>query len=550
MLASVVGQQEEVKRPNKSALYYETDAGQRLLQTGATGAGNHALAFDSPIVITAMPINAAQRKAAFVIIILLLGIGIATAPFADWPAPRADAFIPILQTCACLVDLITASLLLSQYWIQPSRATLAIASGYVFSGLFAFAQTLAFPGGYSAAGLIGDGLNTAGWLFVVWHTFFSLAVITYVLLKDVSQVRKHSSGSPLVTIVKTIGTVVAVTIALTWLASALSAYLPDLYNSATRQTRSANAADVYLWFLNNVALVLLFARRRTILDLWLMVTLFAWWPNFLVAAFFTVVRFSVGWYLSRCFAVAASCTLLLVMLSEMTVLYARLANILLLLQRERVDRLVSVEAATAAMAHEIRQPLSGITCFGAAGLKWLKRTPPEVEKAKSCFISITNAADHCEQMIGGVRTLFKSKPDHRIMVQLNDLIRQVMRLSRHDLLSNGISETVEYQENLPPVWADYTQLQQVISNLIKNAIDAMIGLPLGQRRVRLVTGSDGNFVSFHIHELWTRNRGPGPRAHIRRIFHDEIGRHGIGPLHLPDDHGTARRHFAPHEYQS
>src|SRR5579872_779173 len=200
MLASAIGQQEEVKRPNKSALYYETDAGQRLRQTGAPGAGNHASAFDFPIVITAMPINVAQRKAALVIIILLLGIGIATAPFADWPAPRADAFIPVLQTCACLVDLITASLLLSQYWIQPSRATLAIASGYVFSGLFAFAQTLAFPGGYSAAGLIGDGLNTAGWLFVVWHTFFSLAVITYVLLKDVSQVRKHSSGSPLVTI--------------------------------------------------------------------------------------------------------------------------------------------------------------------------------------------------------------------------------------------------------------------------------------------------------------------------------------------------------------
>ena len=100
------------------------------------------------------------------------------------------------------------------------------------------------------------------------------------------------------------------------------------------------------------------------------------------------------------------------------------------------------------------------------------------------------------------------------MVQLNDLIQQVMRLSRHDLLSNGISKTVKYQENLPPVCADYTQLQQVISNLIKNAIDAMTCMPLGQRRVRLATGSDGNFVSFYIHDS-----GPGIADQDReRIF--------------------------------
>lgn len=89
-----------------------------------------------------------------------------------------------------------------------------------------------------------------------------------------------------------------------------------------------------------------------------------------------------------------------------------------------------------------------------------------------------------------------------------------VRLSRHDLLSNGISKTVKYQENLPPVCADYTQLQQVISNLIKNAIDAMTCMPLGQRRVRLATGSDGNFVSFYIHDS-----GPGIADQDReRIF--------------------------------
>jgi signal transduction histidine kinase len=458
------------------------------------------LAGDFPITITAMPINPAQRKAALVTVIILLGIGVATAPFADSPAPRVDAFIPVLQTCACLVDLITAILLFSQYWIRPSRATLAIACGFVFSGLFAFAQTLAFPGGYSASGAIGDGLNTAAWLFVLWHTAFPSAVIVYALARDIEKAPSLSGASPTATIIKSFAMTVAATIALTWLACTLPAYLPTLYHGSTQQTGWANAANIYLWLLNNVALVLLFVRRQTILDLWLMVTLFAWWPNFLSATFFTVVRFSLGWYISRCFAVAASSTLLLVMLSEMTVLYARLASTLLLLRRERADRLVSIETATGALAHEIRQPLAGIASLGDAGLKWLKKTPPDVEKAEACLTSITNAAHRCDEIITSVRRLFKRAPDHRTAVQLNDASRQVMRLAQHDLLANGISVTAVYQDNLPALCADYMQLQQVILNLVENAIDAVKRRPFGQRRLRLATGSDGNFVSFYIHD--------------------------------------------------
>jgi hypothetical protein len=57
----------------------------------------------------------------------------------------------------CVVDLVTAALLFAQYAIHPARAVLAVASGYVFSGLFAFIQTLAFPGAYAPTALIGDG---------------------------------------------------------------------------------------------------------------------------------------------------------------------------------------------------------------------------------------------------------------------------------------------------------------------------------------------------------------------------------------------------------
>jgi hypothetical protein len=80
--------------------------------------------------------------------------------------------------------------------------------------------------------------------------------------------------------------------------------------------------------LGSLTLLVLFVRSRTVLDLWLMVTLFAWLPNFLVAAVASSVRFSVGWYAARGFALVANCVLLSVLLTEMTVLYSRLASAL------------------------------------------------------------------------------------------------------------------------------------------------------------------------------------------------------------------------------
>jgi signal transduction histidine kinase len=484
--------------------------------TGVDAAGHEAgtFAYDFPVIVTAMPINATQRRIALGIVILLFVVSVALAPFANAPAAHVDAFIPVLQAVACLVDLMTAGLLLSQYAIRPLRAGLAIASGYLFSGLFAFAQTLAFPGAYSAAGLFGDGRNTAAWLFVLWQTAFPVAVLIYALLKDREEMPSNAARSP-IAIAATIGAVLAATAALTFIVSAVSASLPTLYDDATRQTTWANAANVYLWLLNNTALVILFLRRRTILDLWLMVTLFAWWPNFLVATFCTVVRFSVGWYVSRCFAVVASSMLLLVLFTEMTTLYARLASSILLLRRERTGRLATVEAATAAIAHEIRQPLAGIASLGSAGLRWLNRRPVDFEKATSCFTSILDAVQRAEEIITSVRGLFKRTPNQRTLVQLNDVSRLVMNLVRYDLLSSGIAVTVDYQEDLPLTQADHTQLQQVILNLVKNAIDAMRGRPLGERRLRIATGSDRHSaVLFYI-----RDSGPGVAAeNYERIF--------------------------------
>jgi signal transduction histidine kinase len=445
-----------------------------------------------PIVIANVPPTAGQRKVALGVIgLLLIGIAVA-APFAGAQAGRVDAFVPVLQTVLCLADLITASLLFVQYSIQPQRAILVLASGYMCSGLFAFLQTLAFPGSYAPAGLIGDGLDTPAWFFVLWHTTFQLAVIVYALSKRMDGT-VNVQGSASSTIAVTIVCVLAIVALLTWIVTAWVGYLPSMYpGGVTRQTLVGHLANLFIWFISVTALAVLFFRQRSILDLWLMVTLVAWMPNFIVGIIFAFVRFSVGWYLARGYALIASCTVLIVLLAQTTVLYARLATTLTLLRRERANRLMSVDAATAAMAHEVRQPLTGISTRGSAALNWLNKTPPDLEKVRTCIEAMIEAGRRGDKVISSIRGLMKKTTDERTAIRINDVTRQVLNLSGHDLQVQGVAVTTQYQDDLPQIHGDRTLLQLVLLNLVRNAIEAMALVEPRARRLCLTTRLSAN----------------------------------------------------------
>jgi hypothetical protein len=96
---------------------------------------------DLPTVIAAMPISVRERRIAFGFIIVLAIIDLITIAFGNIQLARVDSFIPVIQTVMSVVDLVTAALLFAQYAVHPARAVLAVASGYLFSGFFAFIQT-------------------------------------------------------------------------------------------------------------------------------------------------------------------------------------------------------------------------------------------------------------------------------------------------------------------------------------------------------------------------------------------------------------------------
>jgi signal transduction histidine kinase len=470
---------------------------------------------DFPLIIATMPPTARQRAIAVGIIILLTVTVAAIAPFASIQLPQVNAFIPVLQTVVSAADLVTAMLLFAQFSIQPQRAILALASGYVFSSSFAFLQTLAFPGAYAPAGLIGDA-NTAAWMFVLWHATFPTAILAYALSKDVTGVVTLRDRSTMTPIVITVVCVLAVIAGLTWIVTAKTEYLPSFYTTDVRlQTRFGNQVNFALSLWVVTALAVLLFRRRTILDLWLMVTLLAWMPNFLVAALSSSVRFSVGWYAARGFVLIASCMVLTGLLTETTFLYSRLASAIISQRRERTNRILSVDAVSAAIAHELRTPLGAIALNASTALSQLRSNPPELEEMDDILSDIEAESHRAGAIISSMRELTTKTTDRRELIQVEDIAQLVLRLLQYDLLINDVSVSTEFQGDLPDVHLDDMQLQQVLVNLIRNAIDAMSSVPPQARRLHLTTGLDGHSTVL----LSVQDSGPGiPVEDRERIF--------------------------------
>ena len=171
---------------------------QGLMQKSSIGDLSAGTGDDFPVVTTTMPATAGHYKIAYGGFIILLVLIAIVTPFANVPLGRVDAFTPLTQNVFCIANLLTAPFLFAHYWLQPQRALLALASGFLSGGLLAFLQTLAFPDAYGPGVLIGDYLNSAGWLYTFLHTAFPVAVIVYTLSKNacdaVQRPRRTTAG--------------------------------------------------------------------------------------------------------------------------------------------------------------------------------------------------------------------------------------------------------------------------------------------------------------------------------------------------------------------
>ena len=234
------------------------------------------------------------------------------------------------------------------------------------------------------------------------------------------------------------------------------------------------------------------------LDLWLMVIMCLYLIEVPLSYYPDPSRFSVGWYTVRVIGFFSSSLLLIVLLYEISTLYAKLLRAVYAQRRERQARLMTGDAVAAAIAHEVRQPLTAMITTADAGWRFLDRVTPNLDKAKEAFRRITADGHRAGDVIGNIRASYRGDARDWTVLDLNELIQEALALGHDELEKHRIAVEAEPGNGLPTVRGNRVQLQQVLLNLIMNAIDAMAARDEPRILAIRSSRSDGDQVTVSV----------------------------------------------------
>jgi len=169
----------------------------------------------------------------------------------------------------------------------------------------------------------------------------------------------------------------------------------------------------------------------------------------------------------------------------------RLAGANMMLERERDNKLMSAEAITAAIAHEVRQPLASIVTNASAALRWLGRTPPDPDEVRAALTRIQNDSHRTSEVFDAIRALFRMGDGARQQIDANEIVIEVLQSLHGELKEHKVEVRPELVE-LPLVEGHAGQLRQVIFNLLHNALEAMATTTDRNRILRVTTELRGS----------------------------------------------------------
>jgi PAS domain S-box-containing protein len=139
----------------------------------------------------------------------------------------------------------------------------------------------------------------------------------------------------------------------------------------------------------------------------------------------------------------------------------------------QVNRVTMMGELTASIAHEVNQPLAGVVANAEAGLRWLNRGTPDLDAARRSLECIIDDGNRASEVIRRVRALANKGDIEKVPLDVNDVLKEVIALVQRELISHRVSLQMEFAPALPMILGDRVQLQQVIINLVMNAIEAM-----------------------------------------------------------------------------
>ena len=170
-----------------------------------------------------------------------------------------------------------------------------------------------------------------------------------------------------------------------------------------------------------------------------------------------------------------------------------------------VNRVATMGELSASIAHEVMQPIAATVTNARVALRFLNAQPPNLEEARQALGATVKAGNRSTDVIERIRALVKKAPPRKDALEINGAILEVIALTRGEIVKNGVSVQTQLEEGLPLVQGDRVQLQQVILNLIINAVEAMSAVSEGARELLISTGKDASGGVL----VAVRDSGPG-----------------------------------------
>ncbi len=429
---------------------------------------------EQSLTLASLPPGLRQKwLAAAVVLASVIGLGVAAGPFSSVRLEVADSVVPALIIPTAVIEAITAVLLFAQFSILGSVALVTLATGYLFTSLSLIAWMLTLPGVFAPGGLLGANLQSGYWLATLWNAAFSLFVIAYAVLKDADLSKRVPERARNPAIAASVVAVVVVVCAATFLLITRDGLLPPVMLDEDRGAPLWVYRAGTIAVLSVVALIVLWWKCRSVLDLWLMVVMSVYASAGVLVAARSPGRYSIEWYAMRGAELVAGSLVLIVLVYEISALYGQLLSAVLAQRREREARLVTGDAVTATIAHEIKQPLTAMLINMSACLNWLERPTPDIDKAKTAVKQAASNGERVGAVVDSVRALFKRDVRNRSSLDIKLLIADSLALLRADLHKHGATAEIAPLDAPLHVMGDRVQLRQVLLNLMTNAIEAM-----------------------------------------------------------------------------
>jgi PAS domain S-box-containing protein len=184
------------------------------------------------------------------------------------------------------------------------------------------------------------------------------------------------------------------------------------------------------------------------------------------------------------------------------------------LELAHANRVATMGQLTASITHEVNQPITAAVTYALAARRWLNAEPPNFHEVDDALSLIVKEGNRAGEVVGRIRALIKKAPARKDAVEINDAVLEIIALTRMEAANNSVSVRTQLAEGLPRVQGDRVQLQQVLLNLIINAIEAMRDIGEEERELLISSRNEPDGVSVEV-----RDSGPGfAPAALERVF--------------------------------